>query len=74
MAYKERGMDIVAKKPLITALEAGKLVGIGRDQVRRMAVDDLEDRGIASYAVRAGEKKILIKRVQFLHEVAGYAL
>lgn len=74
MAYKERSMEIVAKKPLITALEAGKLVGIGRDQVRRMAVQDFKDRGIASYAVLIGSKKMLIKQAQFLREVAGYAL
>lgn len=74
MAYKKCSQGEVCKKPLINACEAGDLVGIGRDQVRRMAVKDFEDRGIASYAILIGSKKILIKRVQFLHEVAGYVL
>lgn len=71
MGYVNRDLDVVSEKLLITAYEAGRLIGIGRDEVRKMALQDLENRGLTSYAVPVGKSRIYIKRIQFLKEVGG---
>ena len=71
MAYAERSMNVISEKFLISVNDAGKLVGIGRNEVRKMAMKDLEERGLQSFAVQVGENRILIKRIKFLMEVGG---
>lgn len=71
MEYKNSNVDFVRSKILLTSCEAGKLVGIGRDQMREMALADIAERGRESFALFVGKNRVYIKKAQFMKEVAG---